>query len=336
MNGPRKIAGELLIGISALCLLGGFVVAEEPVHAQIEQVQRIWNLAPHNAFTDLIRDPVGNRWLCVFREGQNHVSADGALRVLSSTNGGVWKSIALVQMHGTDLRDPKIVQAPNGKMMLTGAAAYPSDNPVRHQTFAWVSTDGAHWDAPSPIGDPNLWLWRVTWDRGTAWSVGYDTSGERFVRLYKSEDGRNFSSHVATLFDHQSPNEHSLIFLPDRTALCLLRRDGSPGNAMLGKARPPYLEWAWTDVGRKLGGPHMLRIADGRILVGARLYDGTVRTSLLSMDPDKGTLVEWLKLPSGGDTSYPGLAWHEDRLWMSYYSSHEGKASIYFARIRLM
>ena len=38
---------------------------------------------------------------------------------------------------------------------------------------------------------------------------------------------------------------------------------------------------------------------------------------------------------SGGDTSYPGLVWHDGLLWMSYYSSHEGKTSIYLARIRL-
>ena len=42
-----------------------------------------------------------------------------------------------------------------------------------------------------------------------------------------------------------------------------------------------------------------------------------------------------LTLPSGGDTSYPGLVWHDGLLWMSYYSSHEGKTSIYLAKIKL-
>lgn len=42
-----------------------------------------------------------------------------------------------------------------------------------------------------------------------------------------------------------------------------------------------------------------------------------------------------LKLPSGGDTSYPGMVWHQGLLWLSYYSSHEGKTSIYLAKIRL-
>ncbi len=49
----------------------------------------------------------------------------------------------------------------------------------------------------------------------------------------------------------------------------------------------------------------------------------------------KGLLTEFLKLPSGGDTSYPGLVWHDGLLWVSYYSSHEGKSSIYLAKVRL-
>ena len=31
----------------------------------------------------------------------------------------------------------------------------------------------------------------------------------------------------------------------------------------------------------------------------------------------------------------PGLVWHDNLLWMSYYSSHEGKTSIYLAKIKL-
>ena len=38
-----------------------------------------------------------------------------------------------------------------------------------------------------------------------------------------------------------------------------------------------------------------------------------------------------LELPSGGDCSYPGLYWHDDLLHVTFYSSHEGKAAIYYA-----
>ena len=42
-----------------------------------------------------------------------------------------------------------------------------------------------------------------------------------------------------------------------------------------------------------------------------------------------------LTLPSGGDTSYAGLVLHKGLLWVSYYSSHEGKTRIYLAKVRL-
>ena len=40
-------------------------------------------------------------------------------------------------------------------------------------------------------------------------------------------------------------------------------------------------------------------------------------------------------VPSAGDTSYPGMLIHGDKLWTSYYASHEGKSAIYLARIPL-
>jgi hypothetical protein len=42
-----------------------------------------------------------------------------------------------------------------------------------------------------------------------------------------------------------------------------------------------------------------------------------------------------LTLPSGGDTSYAGMVWHGDLLWVSYYASHEGKTAIYLARVKV-
>jgi hypothetical protein len=85
----------------------------------------------------------------------------------------------------------------------------------------------------------------------------------------------------------------------------------------------------------RIGGPNMIRLPDGRILAG----DATLErrhTNLRSRGsiPEKATLTECLKLPSGGDTSYPGLVWKDDMLWISYYSSHEEKTCIYLAKVR--
>jgi hypothetical protein len=137
------------------------------------------------------------------------------------------------------------------------------------------------------------------------------------------------------MFDEGHPNETSIVFQPDDTALCLLRRDGDPGSGKLGVARLPYTKWDWKDLGAKIGGPHMIQLPDGRLVAAVRLYNGAVRTSLAWIDADTGQLTEFLKLPSGGDCSYAGLVWHNGLLWVSYYSSHEEKTSIYLAKVGL-
>jgi len=308
-----------------------------PLKPQLLGVHKIWDKAPHNAFTDLVRQ--GDEWLCVFREGSGHVSHDGKIRVIASPDGETWTSAALLatpEASLPDLRDPKISRTPDGRLMLVAGAANRRKGEARHRTFVWFSGDGRAWGDPTPIGDENVWVWRVTWHEGKAYAVGYGREGaERVARLYRSDDGRRFEKLVPRLFTEGYPNEATLRFLPDGRALCLLRRDGSPNTAQLGAAPPPYTEWTWKDLGVRVGGPNFLRLPDGRFVAVTRRYDGGVRTSVQGLDVAHGTLTECLRLPSGGDTSYAGLAWHEGVLWVSYYSSHKEKTSIYLARVRL-
>jgi hypothetical protein len=105
-------------------------------------------------------------------------------------------------------------------------------------------------------------------------------------------------------------------------------------STMVGTALPPYTTWAWQDLSAAVGGPHLVQMPDGRLIAAVRLYDGRTRTGLCWLDPEAGRLTEFLALPSGGDTSYAGLVRHEGLLWVSYYSSHEGKTAIYLARVK--
>ena len=339
IGGKSRFSTDLMKFIAQI-LLTALVVANAVSAAQSSQpsatlveARKIWDQAPHNAFTDLAH--FHGRWFCVFREGKAHVSPDGALRVITSKDGAQWTSAALLTSTNGDLRDAKITLTPDKRLMLSGAAALHQPAPFKHQSLAWFSRDGRHWGEPVKIGDPNQWLWRTTWHRSTAYSVGYGTTGEKFIRLYSSRDGKKFNALVPELFGEGQPNETSIVFQPDGTALCLLRRDGKPNSGMLGSAKPPYTDWRWKDLGIRIGGPHVLRLPDGRIVAAARLHDGGARTSLLWLDPDAGKLTEFLRLPSGGDTSYAGLVWHKKLLWVSYYSSHEGKTCIYLAKVKL-
>jgi hypothetical protein len=296
--------------------------------------RKIWDAAPHNAFTGLLRHR--GEWFCVFREGAAHVSPDGALRVLTSKNGEAWASAARVTFPGGDLRDAKITVTPAGKLMLCGAVAYPKGRKPGHQSLAWFSDDGRAWSEAVPVGEPDYWLWRVTWRGAEAYGVGYGTAEgttRGTARLYRSGDGKAFDVLVPTLFTGGYPNEASLLFRADGTGLCLLRRDAGPLTGQLGISKPPYKDWAWRDVGARIGGPALTELPDGRLVAVVRLHDGKVRASVCSLDPATGKLTEALPLPSGGDCSYAGMVWHDGLLWVSYYSSHEGKASIYLAKV---
>lgn len=298
--------------------------------AELIEVRKVWDQAPHNAFTDLVR--YRGRWLLAFREASRHVSPDGALRVLVSSDGRQWQSAARLEIRGRDLRDPKLAETPDGRLMLTSYAVQREAEGTPGESVVWFSRDGREWSGPERIGDPGLWLWRVTWHRGVAYTIGYN---RQLTRLYASREGRRFEALVKELYGEGYPNESAIQFLDDGTAMCLLRRDGGTRTALLGTARPPYTEWSWKDLGVRIGGPNMIRVPDGRWLAAVRLYDGRERTSLCWVDPAAGRIEEFLVLPSGGDTSYAGLVLHDGLLWISYYSSHEGKSSIYLARVRL-
>jgi hypothetical protein len=67
-----------------------------------------------------------------------------------------------------------------------------------------------------------------------------------------------------------------------------------------------------------------------------RMHQDGAHTALCYLDMIEHKMIKLLKLPSGGDTSYPGLVWYDNLLYMSYYSSHEGKTSIYLARVKVV
>jgi hypothetical protein len=305
---------------------------------QLIEVRRIWDQAPHNAFTALMR--FRGEWYCAFREGRAHVSEDGKLRVIRSQDGDAWASVALLAWEGGDVRDAKLSLTPDGQLMLNGAVYF--ENPTdghKLRSVTWLSSDGEKWDGPfsCPTG-LGTWRWSVTWHKAMAYSFGYSGNIGKDSQgcLYRSKDGKTWEVVKKEVYPDTASygNETSLVFLEDDTAYCLLRRDEGRCTALLGVSRPPYTEWTWNDLGVRIGGPVMIPWGD-RFLAAVRLYDGTIRTSLCWIDRQKNTLTEALKLPSGGDTSYAGLVWHEGVLWVSYYSSHEGKTSIYLAKVTI-
>lgn len=343
MHGVRTFIG-ILIFTSILVIADPLITelsaqnATQPPQSEWPQLRLIehrcvWEAAPHNAFTDLIR--FQDAWWIAFREGQSHVSPDGALRIITSADGSNWTSAALITLPNADLRDAKLSITPTGQLMLSGAAAWHQPAKHTHQSLTWFSEDGKHWSTKKEIGQPNDWLWRTVWHDGWAYNFGYACGNPRGIRLYRSRDGKQFEL-WQTEFDIEGyPNETAVLFVGDQ-AYCLLRRDEQPESALWGRSKAPYRDWQWNELGVRMGGPQMIELPDGRVLAAVRIYQPQPQTVLGWIEPETGTWHEALRLPSGGDTSYAGMVWHDHRVYISYYSSHEQKTKIYWAVVELV
>jgi hypothetical protein len=324
-----------LVALGTL-VLAGFTPAAE---SEIVSVAKIWDQGEHNAFTDLIR--WHGRWYCTFREADAHVGGDGLVRVLVSDDGEKWTSAAGITEKGIDLRDPKLSITPDDRLMIVaGGSVYEGKQLLGRQPRVTFSKDGRDWTAPQRVLAEGDWLWRVTWHGGRAFGVAYDASqrttaeaqeaaktgkaspgpADWKLKLLASSDGVKYDL-ITHLDVPGHPNETTLRFLPDGELIALVRREGGNTFGWIGRSRAPYKEWKWAETKHRLGGPNFIRLPDGALWAAGRSYPGGAKTVLARMSAD-GDYEPALTLPSGGDTSYPGLVWHDGLLWMSFYASH--------------
>ena len=329
--------------ITALVLvIASYGSAAVPVTVEVVEVKKIWDQAPHNAFTDLVR--WSDTFYCAFREGRGHVSTDGKIRILQSKQADTWNSASLISLEGYDLRDAHLSMTPDNKLMLLGGAApRPKDNQSAPTgSFVAFSKDGTQWTQPQIVSEPGRWLWCVTWHKGKAYGVSYSAGkGSPNLVLLTSDDGIAYRPLVPKLYSEGRPGEVTLRFDTSDTCYALVRRDklgDQPYSAILGVSKDDYTQWQWHDLGPEFnafGGPNFIQIPGGYWLAAGRMHDGGAHTAICYLDVQNGTMTRLLKLPSGGDTSYPGLVWYNDVLYMSYYSSHEAKTGIYLAKLKI-
>jgi hypothetical protein len=326
------------IAFAIVALLATHLFAAE---AEIVSVKRIWDTGKHNAFTDLLR--WHDRWWCTFREADAHVGGDGQIRVISSADGDKWESAALIAEKDIDLRDPKLSVTPDDRLMaVVGGSIYLGTKQIKgRQPRVMFSKDGREWSAPQKVLESGDWLWRVTWHDGVAYGTTYKNFDgdptkplkDWSLRLVTSKDGVAWEP-LATWPIEGHPNETTVRFLKSGEAMAMVRREVADKKGWIGVAKPPFKEWTWKPATYQFGGPNFIELPDGRLIACTRDYKKKVSTLVAELSRD-GNVMPLVTLPSGGDTSYAGLAWRDGLLWVSYYSSHEGKTSIYLAKVKL-
>ena len=306
---------------------------------ELLSTEMIWDKGDHNAFTDLIR--YKGHWFCTFRESEAHVGGDGKIRVLESKDGKKWDSAALIAEVGTDLRDPKLSIARDGRLMIVaGGSIYGGTRLLKgRQPRVMFSTDAKQWTAPRRILSEGDWLWRVTWSKGRAYGVSYTIPADKqnwIVTLFDSPDGITWSK-LTQLDVPGKPNETTVRFLKNGDMMALVRCEAPENNARIGVSKAPYTQWTWTTANHAIGGPNFIQLPDGRLIASGRDYreKPIYYTGVGFLSAVDGYKPE-LRLPSGGDTSYAGMVWHKGLLWMTYYSSHEGKGKIYLSKVKAL
>ena len=319
--------------VLCFCVFCGGLYSSDNKPPEIVEVFKIWDEAPHNAFTDLIR--FQGKWYCTFREADSHAGGkDGKIRVIVNEDDNEWNSSALLKEDCVDLRDPKLSITPDDRLMLVmGGSVYEGKKFISRQPRVAFSRDGCKWTAPQKILSEGDWLWRITWHKAKAYGVSYkaEAGNEWSLTLFTSEDGLKYDE-VCKLDVPGNANETTLRFSSEGKMIALVRREGGSKKAWIGVSKAPYKKWTWKETGYQIGGPNFIILPDGRTYAGGRNYIDKVSTMIgfLTSDGYEPTLT----LPSGGDTSYPGMVWHDNLLWISYYSSHEGKTCIYLARVK--
>ena len=330
---------------------GIFMVFSTVLVAQDDEpseIKKIWDRGGHNAFPDIAY--FKDKLYVVFREGDGHIpnkdnTGNGKIRILSSLDGDFWETAAVLELKGIDLRDPKIsVTSKNRILIVMGGSVYDQQELKSISTYVSISDPNAKkFSEPEPIElDEQIksdfdWLWRVTWYEKTGYGVLYQSNvdgeqGKSKAYLVKTSKGMEYEL-VTELKIEGNPNEATIRFLSGAEMMILVRRGGEDKMGMIGTSKAPYTDWSWEKLDFQLGGPNFEIIPINKILIGTRVYAEEGPYTALLMGKKGEPFKEVMRLPSGGDTGYPGMFSIAGYVWVSYYSSHEGKASIYYGRI---
>lgn len=320
---------------------------------RIESIRQVYNDGDHNAFTDLCQ--FKGHYYLTFRTcpGGHMLYTSSRILVLRSEDGGGWQQVHSFSVPERDVRDPHFVVFGDKLFVYSGTWLVnpddPNDTDMNEQLGYGVwSTDGTTWSEPHAMdGTHGHYIWR-----GVAVSNDGDDAvylcGRRLrdfepvpnkadrkerteTWLLRSTDGLTWTPH--SLLQPQHGDETAFVLEDDGSLLAISRSGNLP--AQVCRTAPPFTEWSRTDLDRYIGGPMVARWGDRYLVGGRNRQDQDNPFTALYWLVDE-QLEELAQLPSGGDNSYPGFVLlAPDHGLLSYYSSHEGVASIYLADLYL-
>lgn len=288
------------------------------------------------AFTSLVE--FKGSMYCSFRLANNHVDKKGAdkgiIVVLKSKDGNKWKPYKEFSCDTLDLRDPKLIVAPYKKMYLYyhGVNYIDGKSSMRQTMMLHLnafSRSRQFTKLHFSSHNKNNWLWNAKWINGTLYGYRYLP----VFGLVASTDGVNFSEVVIPSADRNT-TEADVEQMANGQLLSIVRVNGS--NTIVGISNPDGSGFIWHDSGVRLESPEAIRVGDDIYVSGRYVRENKRTTSLFKFNPITYDLDYLLDISESGDCGYPGMAYGNGKLYISYYyKNNPSRTSIYLAEIKL-
>jgi Neuraminidase (sialidase) len=201
--------------------------------------------ADYYAFPSICRTAAGEL-LCVFYCGTGHVSPDGKIvMVRSSDEGRTWTEPVVVVDTPMDDRDPSIMQTSTGRILINffvldgvNWASYSdrTNRPWPRVHVAWSDDGGKTFSKPKPIDVG--WMWNATSDEVIQLPDGALLMGiyghktqdkrDRAAVAISSDNGETWNATEPAIIASEQDGaidfqEPALVRLPDGTILCSMR-----------------------------------------------------------------------------------------------------------------
>ena len=308
--------------------------------AELIWLRKAYDDGWHNAFTDLVCWR-GMYYIC-FRNSISHVGKDGKVVVVAGSDLKNWKRVAVPINTIGDDRDPHMIATEERLYVFSGTWMIRKGEKINVGTvplldcwsFCSYTEDGETWSDPVCLYGRNHWLWSPVLIGDTFYCVselGGGTVEDRDswnVQLLRSKDALTWEF-VSSILDHDRPNETAIRMKPDGTMQALIRAQSESAGSFIGESKAPYTDWEIIPIDTVIQSPEFVQVGDA-VYVGGRSREQDPDNS----DRQVSRMSVWrmaerdvehvITLPSGGDTSYPGMIAQEDgSILISYYSQHE-------------
>lgn len=304
---------------------------------KVRSIRRITNDSNHNSLP-------GAQWFqdalyLSFRQGDGHVEPMGKIVVWRSRDGGVTFDTVAVVRGQFDARDSHLYTDGN-RLFLSGfeadATLFPHTGltePAHFSMMAWTD-DGLTWSPWSRVtGADNYILFHPEYFAGKHYCAGYTMARDGVqqsawsrVAWFESEDG--FHWHLKHILQDgvEQPNECSLAFHSDGSAVVLMRREHRSHYPLLLRSKPPYDVWHHIELAIPLHGPCLWLVGDDIWFSGRWFLNAfAIHVAVFKVVNDQAVLQMVLPSGPGFDNSYMTVARHpqnQRRFFMAYYSDH--------------